>query len=81
MVFVSNERVRFLGTSAGKNREGNPWYRVNVASEDGQTAQLYTSPECYGKMQGLSFGDPMSLYMDISQYNGKVSARLYDVNV
>lgn len=80
MRFVSDDKVRYLGKRKGESDSGS-YYSISVCDADGQTVRFFCSEECYESLlrQNCDFGDELQLDLDVSQYNGRFSARVNDV--
>lgn len=79
MRFISDDKVRFLGKRKSENDKGT-YYSISVCDADGQSMRFYCSEECYEQLiaQNLDFGEELQLDLEVSQYNGKFSARVND---
>ena len=79
MRFVSDDKVRYLGKRKGESDSGI-YYSISVCDADGQSVRFFCSEDCYENLlrQNAEFGDELQLDLEVSQYNGKFSARVND---
>lgn len=68
MQVSTDSTLKFIARMTGLTRDGQrSWYRLTVADEKGEIANIYSEMSVYQKTMNLQIGDPFGLVMRVAQ--------------